>query len=420
MGAISLFILGDFYAYHNIIEAVIISNTMYHYDSRKIQPGDVFICLPGGERFIPNALENGAAYVTHLSRAEMAVLAEETFKSPSKSLGVVGITGTNGKTTVSFLVSQALQVLGKKPFLSGTLTMSLTTPESWDTQKKMAEHLALGGTHYVMEVSSHAIHQDRVLGLDFDVKLLTNITQDHLDYHGDFETYKQVKMSFMKGAPGVAIYPEDFLGISLWFEHRLIGAFNEENMKAAVAILRALGFNDPAIAEALSGASAPQGRFETVDAGQPFYVVVDYAHTPDGLERLLQAGKKLMKASQGKVHTLFGCGGQRDREKRPLMAAMVEKYSDTIVLTQDNPRLESEDQIVEDVVKGFSKKAVVTIENDRRKAIELILKSANPGDIVLLAGKGHETQQILASGPIIFDDRQVARDILKEHYARFH
>lgn len=393
---------------------------MYQYDSRKIQSGDVFICLPGGDPFIPNALGNGAAYVTHLTRLEMAVLANDYFHEPSKGLGVVGITGTNGKTTVSFLVSQALQVLGKTPFLSGTLTMSLTTPESWDTQKQMAEHLALKGTHYVMEVSSHAIHQDRVFGVDFDVKLLTNITQDHLDYHGDFETYKQVKMGFMKEAPGLSIYPEDFLGISLWFEHRLIGAFNEENMKAAVAILRALGFGDSDIAKGLSAASPPPGRFESMDEGQPFYVIVDYAHTPDGLSRVLQAGKSLVKTSHGKLHVMFGCGGQRDREKRPIMAAVAEKYADVIVLTQDNPRAESEAQIVEDVLKGFSKKATVTVQNDRRKAIELILSAASPGDIVILAGKGHETEQVLQAGPIKFDDRAVARAILKEQYARFH
>jgi UDP-N-acetylmuramyl tripeptide synthase len=157
-----------------------------------------------------------------------------------------------------------------------------------------------------------------------------------------------------------------------------------------------------------------------MDEGQPFYVIVDYAHTPDGLSRVLQAGKSLMKTSHGKLHVMFGCGGQRDREKRPIMAAMAEKYADVIVLTQDNPRAESEAQIVEDVLKGFSKKATVTVQNDRRKAIEMILSAASPGDIVILAGKGHETEQVLQTGPIKFDDRAVARAILKEQYARFH
>lgn len=393
---------------------------MYQYDSRKIQPGDVFICLPGGERFIQDALKRGAAYVTELSRKEMAVLASEIYNHPSKQLSVIGITGTNGKTTVSFLVSQALQYLNQKPFLSGTLTMDLTTPESLDTQRLMSEHLQAGGTHYVMEVSSHAIHQDRIFGIEFDVKLLTNITQDHLDYHGDFESYKQVKLGFMSNAPGISLFPKDFLEETISFKHLLIGEFNNENMKAAIAILKQLKFNDTQIAEALAKAVAPPGRFESVQAGQPFYVIVDYAHTPDGLERLLQAGRKLMMASQGKVRTVFGCGGQRDRDKRPQMAKIAEKYSDMVVLTQDNPRQESEAQIIEDIAKGFVKKSEVIVENDRKKAIELALKAALPGDIVLIAGKGHETQQILASGPQYFDDRQVAKDILKEHYARFH
>lgn len=393
---------------------------MYQYDSRKIQPGDIFICLPGGERFIQDALNRGATYVTELSRKEMAVLASDTYNHPSKHLKVIGITGTNGKTTVSFLVSQALQYLNQKPFLSGTLTMDLTTPESLDTQRLMAEHVQAGGTHYVMEVSSHAIHQDRIFGIEFDVKLLTNITQDHLDYHGDFESYKQVKLGFMKEAPGMALYPEDFLGVEISFKHQLIGEFNNENIKAAIMILRQLTFNDAQIAEALSKAVAPPGRFESIQEGQPFYVVVDYAHTPDGLERLLQAGRKLMKESHGNIRTVFGCGGQRDRDKRPQMAKIAEKYSDRVILTQDNPRQEPEEQIIEDIVKGFVKKSDVIIENDRKKAIEMALKEALPGDIVLIAGKGHETQQILASGPHYFDDRQVARDILKEHYARFH
>lgn len=393
---------------------------MYQHDSRKIQPGDIFICLPGGERFIESALKMGASYVTKLSRKEMAVLADEAFDFPSKQLKVIGITGTNGKTTVSYLVSQALQKLGQNPFLSGTLTMSLTTPESLDTQRAMAEHLASGGTHYVMEVSSHAIHQDRVFGIDFDVKLLTNITQDHLDYHGDFESYKKVKLSFMTDYPGCAIYPDDFLSVKIDFKHQLMGGFNEENLKAAFSILKALGFEEGQISDALSQASPPPGRFEAINEGQSFYVVVDYAHTPDGLERLLQTGKSISKQSQGRVITVFGCGGQRDRDKRPQMAKIAESYSDLVIVTQDNPRMEPEQQIVEDILRGFSSVDTVIIENDRKKAIERAIQSAKPGDIVLLAGKGHETEQVLSTGAIHFDDRQVAKELLKEHYARFY
>lgn len=398
---------------------VIISNTMYQYDSRNVQPGDVFVCLPGGDAYGEEALLRGARYVTRLSRKEVAVLADDVYGHPSRDLCVIGITGTNGKTTVTHIVSEALKRLGKKPFLSGTLSMQLTTPEALDTHRLMAEHRAQGGTHYVMEVSSHAIHQQRVFGIDFDVKVLTNITQDHLDYHKDFETYKAVKMSFMTEYSGVSIYPEDFLSKTVWFEHRLIGGFNEENMQAAARILSVLGFNREDIATALGQVGPPPGRFEQIYLGQPFYAVVDYAHTPDGLAHVLATARDLVKPKNGRVITVFGCGGDRDRGKRPQMAFMAEALSDIVVVTTDNPRNEAIGQIMSDICEGFVNKGAVIVEQDRRLAIQYALDAAVEGDIVMVTGKGHEAQQILNDKTIVFSDVDVVTHVLKERYAGF-
>ncbi|RAP34362.1 hypothetical protein DID77_01360 [Candidatus Marinamargulisbacteria bacterium SCGC AG-439-L15] len=391
-----------------------VSKRLYEYDSRKIEKGDTFICLPNGEPYIKEAQRRGAEVVLEMSRKEMGVLANRYFNFPSKKLCVIGITGTNGKTTVASLVAQLLEKVGYKPAVLGTLSSALTTPESLDTQEFMADHYLNGGTHVVMEVSSHGIDQNRVDEIDFDYKLLTNISQDHLDYHGTFENYRSVKMRFMSDFPGAPIYPEEYQATEIAFKSPLLGQFNYDNMKAAVTLLQKLGIDDDSINSGLSVAKAPPGRFELIDEGQDFLTIVDYAHTPDGVSNVLKTAREIANAQCGRVLTLFGCGGDRDRLKRPLMREAVVAYSDYYIITQDNPRTEDESQIVQDIIQGLDKDSEqYDIINDRREAISSLIEKARKGDVVMIVGKGHETYQILKSGTIDFDDRKEARSVLR-------
>ncbi len=382
----------------------------YHLHTQQIKAGDGFICLPGGEPYIEEALSKNVSEVLKLSRTQLAIFANNLFKNPSHQLTVIGVTGTNGKTTVTSLVHQALIQNGYKSAIQGTLTSSLTTPESFHTLQNMARHLKEGGTHYVMEVSSHAIDQGRIFGIDFDVRLLTNITQDHLDYHKTFEAYKATKLRFLDSHVPNSIYPHQFEEIPLYFQTPLLGTFNLKNMQAAIAILRQCGLCDPDIATALSQAKAPPGRFESIQCGQLFSVIVDYAHTPDGLENCLREARKLAKSHR--LLLMFGCGGNRDVTKRPLMAKMAEKYADRILVTSDNPRHEDPDQIIKDILAGFSQKAHVTVCSQRQKAIYQIIDLASPNDVVILAGKGHETTQTIGDTTYPFDDRYEAKAAL--------
>jgi UDP-N-acetylmuramoyl-L-alanyl-D-glutamate--2,6-diaminopimelate ligase len=387
---------------------------MYQFDSRKIKQGDIFICLPGGDQYIKDAKKNGAIDVVHMNRQELAAFVKQKFNHPSGKLSVIGITGTNGKTSVSHFVYQILLKLGKKPFLLGTLNSDLTTPESLDSVRLMAQHVDNEGTHFVMEVSSHAIKQGRIAEIDFEVKCLTNITQDHLDYHKSFEEYKQTKLSFLTHPKGKAIYPDDFLSFSVPENKHLLGQFNKQNLQAAKAILVALGYEDALLDSHLEQVMPPPGRFEQVLGSQPFKVIVDYAHTPDSLAAVLKTAKDCLPSKSARVLCLFGCGGDRDRGKRKLMAKAAAELADFVVISQDNPRTEHPQQILTDILKGIPKKFEhFIIEHDRSKAIQFILNMAKPDDIVLLAGKGHETTQILATGPIEFDDRVVAKNHLK-------
>jgi UDP-N-acetylmuramoyl-L-alanyl-D-glutamate--2,6-diaminopimelate ligase len=393
---------------------------MHTFDSRKIKPGDTFICLPGGERFKEDALRRGASEIVHMTREEMAVFAHTHFDAPSSSLKVVGITGTNGKTTVAYWTALALEALGQKPYFLGTINSSLTTPESLDTQQLMREHLDRGGTHFVMEVSSHGIHQHRADGIEFDVKCLTNITQDHLDYHGTFEAYRDTKLHFMNNFPGVAVFPESYLDTEITFQTALKADFNFENLKATRAILLELGFSADDIEPVLSTLTPPPGRFEVVSQTSGPLVIVDFAHTPDGLERVVEESKKLSDDRKGRLIVLFGCGGDRDTGKRPKMGKIAYDIADMIVITQDNPRSEDPDGIVEGIlegIKGYSEDKVM-IEHDREKAIKMAIQNAQDSDVVVLAGKGHETTQILADGAHNFDDREIARKVLQSRYAR--
>jgi UDP-N-acetylmuramoyl-L-alanyl-D-glutamate--2,6-diaminopimelate ligase len=380
---------------------------MYEYDSRKIKPGAIFLCLPKADAYCEEAMLNGANDIIKCTRAEMSELANKKYGFPSNKLKVVGVTGTNGKSSVTSFVHQGLQRLGENSYLQGTLSARLTTPESLDSIKAMRSHLDDGGTYFVMEVSSHGIHQNRVDGIEFDVKCLTNISQDHLDYHSTFDAYKQVKLSFMNEFSGVSIFPQEFNEFSHIKNNQVYGAFNQENLKAAYAILLYLGFDDSNCREALKQVICPEGRFEFIDIKNMFKVVVDYAHTPDGLKGVCSEAKNIAKKSDGKLFVCFGCGGDRDRSKRQKMAEEASKVADFLMVTQDNPRHEDPNQIVEDILQGISASVEHKVVHDRQLAIEAVLALASSNDVVLIAGKGHEDYQIIGSERHYFKDKDV-------------
>ncbi|HEY9079533.1 UDP-N-acetylmuramoyl-L-alanyl-D-glutamate--2,6-diaminopimelate ligase [Magnetovibrio sp.] len=331
---------------------------------------------------------------------------------PSEDLCVIGVTGTNGKTTVSYLLGEVLKAAGHNPFVLGTYNSGnrdLSTPEKLDTARFMTDHLDQGGTHFVMEVTSEGIDQGRILGIDFDVKILTNITQDHLDYHKTFAHYEKVKMDFMRQGLAHKIYPADFRDESIDFEPQLLGDFNYLNIQAAVSALRYIGIGESFTRKTLSACLAPRGRMEPVVQGQPFMVLVDYAHTPDGLENVLRTAKDIAVTRNGQLWVVFGCGGDRDRGKRPQMGKIAAEIADRVVITDDNPRDEDSQTILNEVFGGVGAQArnCVLIAN-RRSAIEHAINNASENDVVILAGKGHETLQISKGENVHFDDREEA------------
>jgi UDP-N-acetylmuramoyl-L-alanyl-D-glutamate--2,6-diaminopimelate ligase len=331
---------------------------------------------------------------------------------PSKHLYVIGITGTNGKTTVSHLIGEVLKSAGYSPFVLGTLNSGnkdLSTPESLDIEKFMSAHLARGGTHFVMEVTSEGIDQFRVLGIDFDIKILTNITQDHLDYHKTFKHYKSTKMGFMNEGSAHKIFPHEFKNVPIEFTTQLLGDFNHLNIQAATSALRHIGVPEETIHKTLASCLPPRGRMENVERGQPYMVLVDYAHTPDGLENVLRTAKDIALNRDGRLLVLFGCGGNRDRGKRPQMGKIASEIADLLVITDDNPRQENSQTILNEIVGGISPdfRDFVLIQN-RTTAINYIINQSGMNDVVILAGKGHETSQITNSGTIHFDDREKA------------
>ena len=331
-------------------------------------------------------------------------------KHPSHKLYVIGITGTNGKTTVAHLLGEVLKSAGYKPFVLGTLNSGnkdLTTPESLDILNVMQDHLDQGGTHFVMEVTSEGIDQNRIKGIDFDVKLLTNITQDHLDYHKTFEKYEAVKLSFMNKGGAYKIYPKSFEKIPVDFTTQLVGDFNLLNIKAAVAVLKYIGISEKHISGTLSSCRPPRGRLENIDAGQQAMVLIDYAHTPDALHNALLTVKNIAAVRKGRVLLLFGCGGDRDRGKRYQMGKIAGDLADFFIITDDNPRSEDGQKIMKEIVKGIEPNFQnYTLIQDRKKAIAFIVNKSENNDVVLLAGKGHETYQVLQTETIHFDDRE--------------
>jgi UDP-N-acetylmuramoyl-L-alanyl-D-glutamate--2,6-diaminopimelate ligase len=402
------------------------------------------------------------------ARRTLASIAVNYFGHPAEVLKLVGITGTNGKTTTSYLVDSILRAAGCEVGLFGTIGYRLvrenrpaqhTTPESLDLQSFLAEVVSAGGTHAVLEASSHALALDRLWGCPFGVAIFTNLTRDHLDYHKTFEEYFAAKRRLFEGtgvgAPTASVINRDdeygkqlaavaqrvltyglepgadittrklslsFSGLEFTADtpigkievrSSLVGRINVYNILAAIGAGVALGLTREVIATGIAQLPSVPGRFERIDLGQPYLVVVDYAHTDDALRNLISTANELN--SSGRIITLFGCGGDRDRAKRPLMGEAAGRGSDIVVLTSDNPRSEDPLLIINDAIVGVQRAdAKFLVQPDRERAIELALDQARPGDIVLLAGKGHETTQVSRDRTIDFDDREVARRILRQ------
>ena len=412
------------------------------------------------------------ARVSHGRRA-LAVVSANFYAHPANKLAITGITGTNGKSTTAFLIESILQAAGRKSALIGTIEYHVagkvlaaphTTPESLDLQKLFRGAVDAGATEAIMEASSHALAQQRTFAIPFDVAVFTNLTRDHLDYHHSMEEYFAAKRILFEGnganRPRVSVINADdeygreliqfckshdseviTYGISKADFHSakleitprgnnfqmitpddlipvksaLIGRVNVYNVLAASAAAYARGCSSEAIAAGIASLARVPGRFERVDCGQPFTVAVDYAHTDDALRNLTALAREFVKSSGGRVITVFGCGGDRDRSKRPLMGEAAGRGSDFVVLTSDNPRSEDPLAIINDAVVGLQRTgAKYAIEPDRQAAIRVGLEAAHNGDIVLLAGKGHESHQILSTGPVPFDDKKVAAEALRE------
>ncbi|SET63856.1 UDP-N-acetylmuramoyl-L-alanyl-D-glutamate--2,6-diaminopimelate ligase [Paenibacillus sp. NFR01] len=463
-------------------------------DSRKVKAGDIFICLPGhtvdGHDYASQAAASGAAalvcerrldvelpqIVVDDSRYAMAVMSNAFFGFPSSKMKMIGVTGTNGKTTTTYLIERIMEDHGIKTGLIGTIQMrydgqdypmSGTTQESLELQRSLHDMTQKGVQCCVMEVSSHALVQGRVKGTDYRTAIFTNLTQDHLDYHHTMEEYRAAKALFFSRlgnvtspwkeerkyavlnaddeageyfaaqtaaevitygidkpanvrasqisitAKGTFFHVETFKGetdISL----KMVGKFNVYN---ALAALTAALLEDVPLAEikaSLEAVEGVAGRVESVDAGQDFAVIVDYAHTPDGLENVLRA---VTEFATGKVLTVFGCGGDRDRTKRPLMGKIAAKYSDSVIVTSDNPRTEDPLLILKDIEAGLVEDGVdparYEMIPDRRDAIRKAVEMASPADVVLIAGKGHETYQLIGGKVFDFDDRLVAKEVIR-------
>jgi UDP-N-acetylmuramoyl-L-alanyl-D-glutamate--2,6-diaminopimelate ligase len=420
------------------------------YDAREVPRGSLFFCVPGasadGHDFAADAVRRGAValvverpleldvpqLVVPSVRAAMPRAAVELFGDPTAHLPVAGVTGTNGKTTTAYLLWSILDAAGERPGLltnverrvgDGVRTVGLNTPESIDLQRLFREMLDTGNRACVMEATSMASVKGRLEGTRFAVLVFTNLTQDHLDFHGTMDDYFKAKRRLFAQAsravvnvgdeygerlaaeiPDAATFsPGDALG---GIDLKLRGRFNRENALAAAAAARALGIGEGAIKSGIEAVERVPGRFDAVDEGQPFTVLVDYAHTPGALEAALESAREL---SRGRVLCVFGAGGDRDRDKRPLMGQVVTELADFALVTSDNPRSEDPAAIAADVVDGLD----LEVELDRRRAIERTLEQARPGDVVVIAGKGHEQGQEIAGRKLPFDDREVARDALR-------
>jgi UDP-N-acetylmuramoyl-L-alanyl-D-glutamate--2,6-diaminopimelate ligase len=379
---------------------------IYTYDSRRVTSGDSFICLPKGDTYIKDALDKGALEVIHMDRMEFAIHAHDYYDHPTKECCLIGVTGTNGKTSVTYFLSQLLEGFGNKVLVIGTINSSLTTPESWDLCQRIKQHVEQGGTHVILEVSSHGIDQYRVYGFDFNVKCLTNITQDHLDYHQTFDRYKATKMGFMEDYSGISIYPEDVSCIDAQYLPQFVGTFHLKNVSSALFICQALGYTFDTLVPMLATLTAPEGRFETICMGQNFSVVVDFAHTPDGLDHVLKEAYHQVAGDRQRLTVVFGCGGDRDSKKRPLMGAVAEKFSNNIILTADNSRSEDTGMILDNIKDGIQNKDCIKgVFEDRCQAIQYAIQCIEPGDMLIVAGKGHEEFQYCQGYSYSYNDK---------------
>ncbi|MDW6001743.1 UDP-N-acetylmuramoyl-L-alanyl-D-glutamate--2,6-diaminopimelate ligase [Vibrio mangrovi] len=461
-------------------------------DSRRIQPGDTFVAVIGhqadGRRFIDAAIATGANLIlaqsdpdnTHGTtefRASVPIvylndlnhhlseLAGRLYHHPSQHHHLIGVTGTNGKTTISQLITQWLTLLGKKSAVMGTTGNGFleqlqpagnTTGSAIDIQETLSSLVTQGATYTAMEVSSHGLVQDRVKALHFDVGVFSNLSRDHLDYHGDMDAYAEAKKLLFRThqcqrvvlnaddvvgqlwcdefdeAIGVSLlacpqtrtgvwatdiqYTEDGIHLSFdssWgsghFSVPLIGAFNASNVLLAFTAMLVLGFDKDDLVTTAAQLCPVLGRMELFQSPGLAKIVVDYAHTPDALEKALSA---LRVHCQGKLWAIFGCGGDRDRGKRPMMAEIAERLADHIVLTDDNPRSETPQDIIQDMLQGLASPGEAHVEHQRRKAAEFALSHADENDIILLAGKGHEDYQVTADGVCHYSDRESAMTLL--------
>jgi UDP-N-acetylmuramoyl-L-alanyl-D-glutamate--2,6-diaminopimelate ligase len=461
------------------------------YDSRAVEPGDLFVCVEGfrsdGHRFAADAVRRGAVallverepegvegvprIVVPDCRQAMAILAAEMIGRPADRLLTVGITGTNGKTTTSYLVEAVLKARGNDPGLLGTIEarvggsvrrLANTTPESLDLHRLFAEIERSGQDSVVMEVSSHALALDRTYGIPYDIAVFTNLTQDHLDFHGTMEEYFQAKLRLFHklgtchrrpctpyavlnlddpygervranlrvpfvtygtradahvraedieaGPDGLSYRLVSPLGVTR-VNLQLSGLFNLHNSLAAISVGLALRMDLGRVVAAVESVWGVPGRFQLVHEGQDFTVVVDYAHTPDGLASLLRSARDI---TSGQLTAVFGCGGDRDRTKRPLMGEIGATLADRVILTTDNPRTEDPQDILAQILEGTRRgKAQVEVLGDRAEAIRQAIHAARPGDTVVVAGKGHETAQIFRDRTIRFDDVECAVEAIR-------
>lgn len=380
---------------------------MIHYDSRKIKPKDVFLSIGKGEDYITPQLLDKCSIVIKLKKEEVYPYLTDLWDMDISQITIIGITGTNGKTTVSYLVQQILNECKINNRLIGTINSPLTTPEMFDTLAIIKDMQTKNETHLIMEISSIGIEEKRIMGLSFAVKCLTNITQDHLGYHKNYKNYVASKFKFLN-LPGATIFPKNYKQIKIDFPTPLMGKFNQFNLQSAYAIAVSLGIPKNKIENALKHAVPPKGRFQYIQTNAPFSIIIDYAHTPDGLINILKEARQLTK---NKLIVVFGAGGDRDKSKRPLMGKAADNWADTIIVTSDNPRSESPESIITDVVAGIKNSETISIV-DRKKAIQEAIDLAIDGDTIVIAGKGHEDYQIIKDQTIHFDDAEIVREYL--------
>ena len=469
----------------NVIDSNIVSDPEIggiSYDSRKTAPGDIFVAISGfetdGHKYIDSALSKGAAVIlcekkpssacsyvlTDDSRYALAIASRNFFEDPAGKMRIIGLTGTNGKTTTSYILKHIIEVrTGAKVGLVGTINNMIgdevipterTTPESFELQKLLWEMYDAGCSYVIMEVSSHSLKLDRVAGIYFDVAEFTNLTQDHLDFHITMDDYAASKKKLFRSCGTACINLDDnwsayFLngltckvetyshnireadffaddivctskGVAFTAKYKgeeeqvtlpIPGLFSVSNALGAVSVCCAIGLGFSETCAALCTARGVKGRLEIVDTGHDWTILIDYAHTPDALENVL---KTLRPLTRGRLTTLFGCGGDRDRKKRPIMGSVAAELSDFCIVTDDNPRTEDPAAIIEEIMEGFKGHDTPhTVIPDRIEAIHWAIDNAGPGDVILLAGKGHEDYQIIGHVKHHMDEREIVASYLK-------